>query len=304
MFLSVYFRNLFLPVCLRSFLFLCLFLYVDFSLACEDEQCVPANSFQLGVGLGAGIKTNPLIGGDNIPLILLPDISWYGEKAYFDNGELGFQWLSKEHLALDTFIRLDDERTFFSFIHPNNIFLSSVLSPPALTPSSPGSENEADNIKYPQRASLSVEQIAKRKWAVNAGFRIHYFVGNAEFTSSLQQDISQLHQGKIVSLTYKYKWLIQDIRLKFTAGVHWKSSKLLDYYYGITLKDTDYSEFHYQASSGFEPFFSVTLQKPINQNWLWLGNIGTRRLSSAMTNSPIVEEKHVNRIFLGVAYRF
>jgi outer membrane protein len=139
---------------------------------------------------------------------------------------------------------------------------------------------------------------------VNGGLRFHYFFKQNEITVSLQQDISQVHKGQVASFAFKRIWQINDNRIKLTAGAHWKSSNLLDYYYGIDQKDTQHSEFYYQGKSGFEPFFSLTLQKPINRHWIWLGSIGSKRLAKGMSDSPIVVEKFIHRVFLGVAYRF
>ena len=73
--------------------------------ACDDGQdCIEQGEWQLGIALGAGVRTNPLVDGDNIPLVILPDIAWYGESAYFDNGEAGFQWTLNDTFAHEVFV--------------------------------------------------------------------------------------------------------------------------------------------------------------------------------------------------------
>ena len=102
--------------------------------ACEQQlECLFPNSWQLSVAVGVGVRTNPLVDGDNVPLLILPDIAWYGEAAYFDNGELGYQWYEEDTHAFETFVHLDAERSFFSFWDPANIFLpldTSFVSSP------------------------------------------------------------------------------------------------------------------------------------------------------------------------------
>ena len=48
-------------------------------------------SWRLGVALGYGMRTNPLIQSDDIPVVVDLDIAWFGERWFFDNGDLGFE---------------------------------------------------------------------------------------------------------------------------------------------------------------------------------------------------------------------
>src|SRR6185503_3572374 len=51
--------------------------------------------WRLGVALGYGQRTNPLIQSDDIPVIVDLDIAWFGERWFFDNGDLGFSLVDK-----------------------------------------------------------------------------------------------------------------------------------------------------------------------------------------------------------------
>lgn len=282
-------------------------------LACsEDETCIEESSWHLGIAVGVGIKTNPLVDGDDIPLVILPDIAWYGEKAYFDNGELGYQWLSQPQFAFETFLQVDRERAFFSFLHPANILLTPTegfspsspdmnTSDASLSPGIPGPEE--GEIQNNQR-SLSIDDIGSRSWALNAGIRGHYFSSNSEWQLTLQQDVSNVHQGQQLGLEYSHKWLWHDLRLGLRLGTDWKSTDLLDYYYGVSEKDTKFSEFYFEGKAGWQTYLSINAQKPIDENWLWLANIGYRKLPESLTNSPLIEQDNIRNIFLGVAYRF
>lgn len=270
-----------------------------------EKNCIKTNSWQLGIAMGIGLKTNPLVDGDNIPLVILPDIAWYGKKAYFDNGEMGYQWLSHTNFALEGFIKLDQERAFFSFFHPANILIvNSIIAPPSyLGPDHPADLESGDQINTPT-SKVSIEHISKRKWAVNAGLRWHYFLDNMEFSASLQNDISGVHKGQIVGLAYSVNWLWHDIQFKTQIGADWKSAHLVDYYYGIDQKDTSVLQQWFEADAGVETYVSVNIQKPINKNWVWVSSLSYRTLPTSMTLSPLVEENNIKRLFMGVAYRF
>ena len=44
------------------------------------NQQIDTQQWHLSINTGAGVITNPLHGGDNLPLLVLPEIAFYGEK--------------------------------------------------------------------------------------------------------------------------------------------------------------------------------------------------------------------------------
>lgn len=276
----------------------------------DDESCIEKSSWQLGIALGVGVRTNPLVDGDNIPLVILPDIAWYGEKAYFDNGELGYQWLNQPKFAFETFLTLDRESAFFRFLHPANILSptegsSSVTSPsfPETPDFSGPTDSDKEDILNNQR-SLSIDDIATRKWAVHGGLRGHYFSSVGEWQLALLQDISNVHNGQLLALQYSRRWLWRDFHMRLRLGTDWKSADLLDYYYGVSQKDTTLSEYYFNSKSGWQTYLSINVLKPINENWSWLAKMSYRRLPNSLTDSPLIEQNSISSVFLGVAYRF
>lgn len=275
----------------------------------EDETCVEKSRWHLGIAFGVGIKTNPLVNGDDIPLVILPDIAWYAHKAYFDNGELGYQWINQPKIAFETFLQLDRERAFFSFWHPANILVPIINSAAEVPASVPVPSEEIltpmpDEEILTSRLSLSIEDIASRKWAINGGLRGHYFLSNGEWQLTFQQDISNVHKGQQVGLQFSHKWQWHEFRLGVRIGTDWKSARLIDYYYGVSQKDTEFSNLYFNGESGWQTYMSINVQKPINKHWSWLANIGYRRLPVSLTNSPLIEQNTIRNVFLGIAYRF
>ena len=47
--------------------------------------------WRLGVAMGYGERSNPLINSDDLPIILDLDIAYFGKYFFFDNGDLGPQ---------------------------------------------------------------------------------------------------------------------------------------------------------------------------------------------------------------------
>lgn len=269
------------------------------ALACEEEQdCIDQNSWQFGLAIGLGMRTNPLIDGDNIPLIILPDIAWYGESAYFDNGELGFQWVDDNAFAFETFVTFDLERAFFSFWHPDNVLVPSF----GFTSDIPESSPNFDQGQQTQR--VSIDDIATRKWALNAGMRLHYRHAATEVTLSWQSDISNVHEGHKATLAYQYHWQWDQWRFLLAPRISWKSDNLINYYYGVSARDTVASNQFYTATGGFQPGLGFAASRPINDRWQWLIRADLQKLNSGMSDSPLVEQNNIRSIFVGAGYRF
>lgn len=276
------------------------------STACsETEECISENSWQLGLAAGLGIKTNPLVGGDNIPLLLLPDIAWYGENAYLDNLELGYQWINSGAISSESFIQLDSEAAFFNFLHPDNIFTSNSINI-SDDLQQPSSDEDLDTPSEDDSTNkvLSINDVTDRYWAVNGGIRLHYYVFNSEFSIAGMTDISGVHKGQQLEFVYQYKWQWLTARFNTKLGVNWKSSDLVDYYYGVDARDTDQKDLFYEVNGGWQPHLSVNVRIPIDEHLMWLVNLGYRKLPDSLYRSPLIQSNHIKRVFFGVAYRY
>ena len=92
--------------------------------------------------------------------------------------------------------------------------------------------------------------------------------------------------------------------MRLRLGTDWKSAALLDYYYGVSKRDTTLTEYYFNGKSGWQTYLSIDVLKPINENWSWLAKMSYRRLPNSLTDSPLIEENNIRNVFLGVAYRF
>lgn len=283
---------------MRRILTLLLIVMWTSAFACEPaDECIEEGNWQIGIALGLGVRTNPLVDGDDIPLVILPDIAWYGESAYFDNGELGYQWIDEDSLAFETFVSIDRERAFFSFWHPDNVLVPSFGFASDVS-EAPSFENSANTLR------ISIDDVATRKWAVNGGARVHFHTQNGEFTASWQTDISQVHKGHKFNLVYRHFVEWQNWQFGIAPRLSWKSDNLLNYYYGISARDNVESNQFYIAEAGFQPGISISARKKINQHWQWLIRLDYQKLNSGMSDSPLVERDNVSAIFVGAGYRF
>ena len=54
------------------------------------DDCVAIGRWNFSVALGAGVRTNPLVNGKDIPLVVIPQFSYYGKRFFIDNLDIGF----------------------------------------------------------------------------------------------------------------------------------------------------------------------------------------------------------------------
>ncbi|MDC8831588.1 MipA/OmpV family protein [Alteromonas gilva] len=272
--------------------------------ACSsDNVCVEENSWQVGVALGLGARTNPLVDGDPIPLVVLPDIAWYGENSYFDNGELGYQWQLTPSLTSELFVAANTERAFFSFWHPANLMLPLTglqdSSVPAIVDPSTGGDH---TVNQPLR--ISINDVSKRKWSADIGTRISWYKRHGIWSFSVAGDLLGVHNGYFASLRYQHLWQWGEWLVSANASLTYKSRQLINYYYGIDADDTIDNSLWYTAGHTVQPGVGVLLSKTINKQWRWVGRVQLTALDDSMTDSPIVAKHFIASAFIGIGYQF
>ena len=292
---------------MRIPLLCCLLLWLSghgIAWACEsDDACIAPNSWKLGIAVGIGARTNPLVDGDPIPLVVLPDVAWYGENAYFDNGEAGYQWQLRNDITTELFVMANRERAYFNFWHPANIVLS-VNTSAADVIGSPLQPGDSDGESPAPRDSISIKDISSRKWTADAGLRVNWNGSDSLFSATVAGDLLGVHQGYYAQLKYQYRWQWDDWQFAANASVTYKSERLIDYYYGIDSEDTANSSLWYAADHALQTSVGLLLNKPLNKHWRWVGRVQLSTLGSGMTDSPLVSKDYVASGFIGFGYQF
>jgi outer membrane scaffolding protein for murein synthesis (MipA/OmpV family) len=94
---------------------------------CEDsrcescvDDCVEVGSWQFSLGLGAGVRSNPLYQMDDTPWILLPEVSYYGERFFLRNLEMGFTLGENAHHQFNLLLAPSYDQMYFNRWDPLN----------------------------------------------------------------------------------------------------------------------------------------------------------------------------------------
>ena len=266
----------------------------------SDDQCAPVNEWEFSLAIGAGILTNPLHGSSNIPLVLIPKISYYGENIFFENNALGYSFYETNKLSISTIGLVNRENTFFSRWHPSNVFVPLDTS----GISSPDSSESA--LQDTSISKIDLNEVAERNWALDAGVQANWFISSqSTLAFRILHDVNDTYNGFNGKIEYNHRFTAFDmpkIQWKVTTGINWLSRQQVDYYYGIGEKDTKNVNHYYQGKSAVNPYIKLHSVYKLNHNWRLTFTARSEFLPRAISNSPLVKDDIIKTVFLGVVY--
>ncbi len=261
---------------IRRITYVCLFLLlcpIYTSSAAEPDTDNSPSAWD--VRLYAGTLYSPSVIKDSdapnyYPLFFKFDLSYYGERLFFDDGLLGFNLYEKNNVALSAIVQPIFDSFYFNFI------------------STEDSSNVVDrNISF-------------------AGGIEAYFVTNyGDVRSQAVYDVTNVHNGYLVELAYAPPSINKGFwELQSSVGMVYKSEKLLDYYYSVRANETQTDRPNYVAHDGIDYFLDTELNYQWRESWVITATLRYDHFSESIANSPLVDKQNRVSIFLGLGYEF
>jgi outer membrane protein len=264
---------------------------------CEasSDDCVAVGRWNLSVALGAGVRTNPLVHGKDIPLVFVPQFSYYGKRFFIDNLDPGVSLFEGEVNTLSLVASPGYDRVFFYRSDLQNIFIGGTTSAtggtqspvgrPPLTEVPGGFPQQAQ--VFPQRAR-KVTYLAGPEWT----FKYAHVSGQLDFLHEItgHNHGDEVRAGLGIPLG---KW---GGSWNANVGVTWKSAGIVNYYYG--------EPGFYKAGWALDPFAKLGYSRPLSEKWKLDAFVHCERLGNAIADSPIVARRYVTTVFVGATYVF
>ena len=269
----------------------------------EIQQAIAAyqeRSWEFGLAAGYGRRRNPLINSDDIPLYVVFDVAWFDDWFFFDNGDLGLALHETDSLSVNLVAHVNNERGVFEFFNNSQLGVQ-FLPTDGFSPSTPG--NPDPLTQNPELANQPPKP-PKRKFAVDGGLEVIYADVWGDLQLQVLSDISMRHKGMEIWGSYAYTLDYGNWKLTPSIGFNWKSSHLLDYFYGVRDSEALINRPAYQADSGFNGFARLTLSYRITNHWGIVGVAEYETLNRSIRRSPIVNRNNINTLFIGLMYRF
>lgn len=269
--------------------------------ACEQASstCTEADRWQFSLAMGAGFRSNPLHGGHNWPLWLMPDLSYYGQQWFFDNGTLGYTLDPNAGWQFSLVSRLNEEAGYFRRASPANVFqrqgIASITGP---------------QEKFLSASHKSVAELANRPLALDGGAQLDWNWAGLQWRFNWWHDISGQYHGQHLKFGAAYALTHHTGNWLLSSAIAWKDKNLMNTYYGIRAFEGD--GFDYQAKANWQPELAIQWQYPLNEQWSLLSMLRYRWLDTKVqlnpagptTPSPMMKEQHIRSWFVGLSYRF
>ncbi|MEJ0085737.1 MAG: MipA/OmpV family protein [Pseudomonadota bacterium] len=256
----------------------------------------PERSWRLGLALGYGERTNPLIQSDDIPVIVDVDIAWFGKRWFFDNGDIGFTAVDNRFFTANLMARVNSDRTFFSKTNTRYVTFARAGFGATMLALNP-------ETGLPLEAPVPLKP-PKRDYAIEAG--VEMLFGGEWGNATLRgfHDASNTHDGYEISADYSYRWTHGRLTVAPSVGLSYKNSKLSDYYWGVHQGESSNVLFEYHPGGGVGWEAGLRTSYYLTKSVRLALSANYERLQNDIANSPLVDQEYVFGYFAGVGWQF
>jgi outer membrane protein len=252
-----------------------------------SDDCVAVGHWSFSVALGAGLRTNPLARSENIPLAIIPHVSYYGTRFFLDDLDVGVTLVENAWTSLSLIASPGYDRVYFYRTDLQNFFITGY------TP--------AGAAVYTQDSTVAAVAVAKvtprtRRITYLAGPEWTFKAGGISGQLDVLRDVTGQDDGTEIRAALGIPLIESRGVLSANVGLTWKSSAIVNYYYG--------EPGLYSAGSALDPFAKLGYTVPLSGRWRFNAFAQYEHLAGAIADSPIVSEHSVATVFIGAIYAF
>lgn len=280
--------------------------------ACEsgDADCVEVGSWDISLGIGAGVRTNPVEEGDDIPLVLIPQINYNGERFFIQNLDLGMIVWENETQQLNLMMTPSYDQVFFDRWNPSNFFTdSNALISTGVSGNKGGNEGLAPEIDSgtelvsPGFKDVKKRDLRNRRTTGLAGIEYQFSTDIADFQFQYLSEFTGLHHGDEVRLSIAKHWSSGKHHVIGSLGAVWQSEEVINYYYGVTPPEAD-ERGTYTADAAITGIARIDWNYELTERWDLRFLASYRRLPDEIAASPLINDNKVITVFVGGVYHF
>ncbi len=248
-----------------------------------SPDCVEVGDLEVSISLGYGTRTNPVVGRDDIPLFVLPQVSYYGKRFFLESLEPGVTLYESDAHTINLIASPGFDRVFFSRSDLQNVVVPFAAAPPGFGNAVAGRD---ENVAFP---------VGRRRTTYLAGpewmFRHDDFIGQV----SALYEVTGRHKGYEVRAAVSAPLIQRKQSLVVNAGLTFKSAQTVDYYYGVP--DL------YNPDGALSPFIKFNYSLPLSDRWTFTAFVHYEHLDGSIVDSPIVEDREVVTAFAGFNFK-
>jgi outer membrane protein len=285
------------------------------ALACDPqtEECVEVGSWQFSLGIGAGVRTNPVDDASDIPLVLLPEVSYSGEHFFIDNLDFGAILWDGSNQQLNLLATPSYDQVYFHRWSPSNFFINAnSFATAAKSGNEAGAETEgnpvidmSDNgsLVAPEEGATQERDERDRHTAGMGGLEYYLFTPLVDVQLVLLSDFTAVHYGEEARISLGKYWASGRHHVSASVGAIWQSSEIINYYYGVTSAEADENG-PYSTDAAWTPLVSVDWNYQLTERWDVRLLANYRQLPDEIAASPLINDNKVITVFIGGVYHF
>ena len=267
-------------------------LVANFSLAAEPLSNSP--HWQFALGLGYGVRTNPVMDNGDIPLVLLPFVSYQNGNFFLQNLDMGYKFFEAENQQISLLLTPSYDQVFFHRWDIGNFVADTGFTNATI---SYGPELQQKSV------SIDKHKLHERRMAALGGFEYTAHADTLEMQIQALHELTQYYEGDELRIAVSKNIDFNRSQIKLTLGANWQSNKTLDYFYGL-----DNSEAKpvatYKPDAGLSGLTRFDWNYQLDEHWNLHFFASYRYLSDEITRSPLITNNKVITAFAGGVYHF
>ncbi len=290
-------------------------LFAATSYACEsgEADCVEVGKWDISLGIGAGVRTNPVEDGDDIPLVLIPQVNYNGERFFIQNLDLGMILWETDSQQFNLVMTPSYDQVFFDRWNPSNFFTdSNALVSTGVDKNGDGGgtfgpENPAieggTELVSPGFKEVSTRDLRNRRTAGLAGVEYQVSLDSVDVQFQYLSEFTGLHHGDEARLSIAKHWMSGKHHWVGSLGAVWQSSNTVNYYYGVTPPEAD-QRGTYVADAAVSGIARFDWNYKLTERWDLRLLASYRQLPDEISASPLINDNKVITVFVGGVYHF
>ncbi len=296
------------------------------------DGCVAVGEWDVSVGLGIGRRSNPVLSNDDIPIYILPSISYYGKRLFWETDTVGFTLFESPRSLFSVITTVSYDQTYFNDWGIGNFSIEGGggRSGSALSLQTEANGQVSGELVAPNESLeggqafdpagdgvfdgpvvdggdsevIDLDELHDRDMAALSGFEYLYDYKNVGVSLQVLKDVSGVHNGLQVRTGLAAYFNRQKYEYTFSVGAEWKDSETQDYYYGVREDEVENDRLAYTVDDDWSYYAKFDWRYRASKHWEWRAVVHHRWLGDEVKNSPLVDGATTTAVFFGGVYHF
>jgi outer membrane protein len=277
----------------RTFLAFISLLILNVSVMAKPWAGEDESHWQFSLGLGVGVRTNPVMDNNDIPLLILPQVSYQGDHFFIQNLDFGYSFIQSDTHQFSLLLTPSYDQIFFNEWDISNfIDRSNLANLPTGGPT----------VEQTNRA-IDKRRLHRRRMAALAGLEYNQNLYDLDLQLQVLQEVTGYYDGSEFRFALSKSINLGKHDVKLTLGANWQNAATANYFYGLTTQES-LGNFSYDAHGGLSGLLRFDWNYQIDDHWGLRFFTSYRHLSHSISDSPLVTNNNVITAFAGGVYHF